>query len=125
MHADGRADNPFESVLRAIAIGVAGLSVEPQVRISHDDFYARVDLADEQLRIVLEADSFEFHGERRALATDCRRYDELVARGWVVLRFAWEQVMFEPAWVASVIRRVVEGRLTGGSRTRRRHEDAG
>ena len=31
-HADGRSDNPFESVLRAIAIDVPGLEVEPQVR---------------------------------------------------------------------------------------------
>ena len=30
-HADGRADNPFESVLRAIALDVPGLNVEPQV----------------------------------------------------------------------------------------------
>lgn len=29
-HADGRSDNPFESVLRAIAIEVPGLEVEPR-----------------------------------------------------------------------------------------------
>lgn len=31
--ADGRAANPFESLLRAIALGVPGLRVEPQVHI--------------------------------------------------------------------------------------------
>ena len=40
-HADRRAANPFESVLRAIALGVPGLSVEPQVRLRYDDLYAR------------------------------------------------------------------------------------
>ena len=46
---------------------------------------------------MLEADSFEFHGERAALSRDCERYDELVARDWLVLRFTWEQVMHRPA----------------------------
>jgi very-short-patch-repair endonuclease len=90
---------------------VRGLSVEVQHRIRYDDFYARVDLADPTLKIVLEADSFEFHGKRSAMRRDCHRYDELVARGWLVLRFAWEQVMFEAEWVASVIRRTVQHRL--------------
>jgi very-short-patch-repair endonuclease len=102
-HADGRAANPFESVLRAIALEVPGLSVEPQVRVRYDDFYARVDLADESLQIVVEADSHEFHAERRAFDRDCRRYEELTVRDWIVLRFTWEQVMFHPAWVRSML----------------------
>ncbi len=119
---DRRAANPFESALRAIALGVRDLAVEPQHRIRHDGFFARVDLADPELRIVLEADSFEFHGKRSALRRDCTRYDELVARGWLVLRFTWEQVMFEAEWVASVIartvaiRRVERGQPTGSRR---------
>ena len=109
--ASRRPANPFESVLRAIALGVRGLDPDPQHRIGYDDFYARVDLADPELGIVLEADSFEFHGKRSAMRRDCKRYDELVARGWLVLRFTWEQVMFEAEWVASVIRRTVSLRL--------------
>lgn len=116
-----RAANPFESVLRAIALGI-GTGWDPQHRIRYDDFYAKVDLADESLGIVLEADSFEFHGERSALSRDCERYDELASRGWIVLRFTWEQVMLRPGWVALVVERTVrrraaehgagEGRLT-------------
>lgn len=109
-YATAKAANPFESVLRAIALGVDNATWEPQHRIRYDDFYARVDLADEALGIVLEADSFEFHGERAALTRDCERYDELVARGWLVLRFTWEQVMLRPAWVARVIERTVRRR---------------
>ena len=44
--ATGRAANPFESVLRAIALGVEGAAWDPQHRVRYDDFYARVDLAD-------------------------------------------------------------------------------
>lgn len=109
-YADRRAANPFESVLRAIAIGVPGLVVEPQVRLRYDDLFAKVDLADESLQIVIEADSHEFHAERRAFDRDCRRYDELVVRDWLVLRFTREQVMFEPEWVTSVLIRAVARR---------------
>jgi len=108
------AANAFESVLRAIALTVDGLAVEPQVLIRSVDPWARPDLVDERLRVVLEADSFAWHGDRGALRRDARRYDLLVADGWVVLRFAWEDVMFDPDFVRSVLRRVV-ARLAEGS----------
>jgi hypothetical protein len=47
-------------VLRAIALEVKGLSLEPQYVVKNPAFYAHVDLADEDLRILVEADSFEF-----------------------------------------------------------------
>lgn len=70
----------------------------------------RVDLADEGLRIVLEAGSFEFHGQRRALERDCRRYDRLAADGWLVLRFSWEMVMGEPELVRGLVADAVDRR---------------
>ena len=106
--ADPRAANPFESVLRAIVTAVPGLEVRPQVVIEDGVFTARVDLADERLRIVIEADSFEFHGSRKAMDRDCRRYNALVVRGWLVLRFTWEQVMFEPGLVAATVRALAD-----------------
>ncbi len=44
----------------------------------------------------LEADSWEFHTGKDAHGRDCWRYTVLVCGGWVVLRFTWRQVMFEP-----------------------------
>jgi very-short-patch-repair endonuclease len=114
-----RAANPFESTLRAIALEVKGLVVEPQSRIRYDDFYARVDLADEDLRIVLEADSHEFHSNRRDFDRDCRRYNALTVRDWIVLRFTWEQVMFQPDVVRSVIEAAVDLRRAQGLRRTR------
>ena len=55
----------------------------------------------------MEADSFEWHGKRAKLRSDCRRYDELVVDGWIVLRFGWEDVMFEQEWVESILRQAV------------------
>ncbi|HET7688759.1 MAG TPA: hypothetical protein VFK41_00135 [Nocardioidaceae bacterium] len=77
--ADGRADNPFESCLRAIALDVPGLRVEAQVDISEFGFECRPDLVDVERRIVIEADSFEFHSTRRSLRKDIERYTDLVA----------------------------------------------
>lgn len=105
------AANAFESCLRAIAIQVDGLEVEPQVRIAEPDFLGRVDLADRRLRIIIEADSFEFHGTRRALVEDAGRYNRFVAAGWIVLRFTWEDVMLHPEVVHEALSGAVADRL--------------
>jgi very-short-patch-repair endonuclease len=99
--ADARAANPFESALRATVTdsGVGGFI--PQLFIVGTNY--RVDLGDPDRMIVLEADSFTHHGDRSALDRDCRRYNELVRRGWLVLRFSWEQVMFQENWVKAVV----------------------
>jgi very-short-patch-repair endonuclease len=86
------------------------LSARPQVRIGQ----ARPDLVDEELRIVLEADSFEWHGSRTALRRDARRYNLLVVDGWLVLRFAWEDVMFDQPYVRSVLVKLVARRTEVG-----------
>lgn len=105
--ADSRAANPFESVARWLALQVDGLTVVPQRLITSVTPWARPDLVDEDLRIVLECDSFEWHGERAALRRDARRYDQLVVDDWIVLRFAWEDVMFDPAFVLEMLRGAV------------------
>ena len=108
---DARAANPFESVLRAIALEVPGLTVRPQVPVDDDDgWIGRVDLADEALRIVLEADSHEFHTEAEAFARDCWRYDRLVADCWLVLRFPWVHVMRRQEAIRTLLTRVVTRR---------------
>jgi very-short-patch-repair endonuclease len=108
--ADRGAANPFESVLRALCHQVDGLDVVTQHVIRDRAFYARVDLADAALRIVIEAEGFENHGTRGALKRDCRRYTGLGARDWMVIRFTWDEVMFEPDYVIEALRQVVAGR---------------
>ena len=109
--ASPQAANPFESALRAIALGVPGLDVRCQVRIDDDrGWVGRVDLADRTLRIVVEADSMEYHGERQAMDRDVERYTRLVCDGWLVLRFTWYQVMTRPQWVAEMLAKAVAQR---------------
>jgi len=102
-HADARAANAFESALRAICVDVPGLEVTPQVSLHGPAFLGRPDLVDDRLGLVIEADSFEWHGDRAALRRDSRRYNRFVVHGWLVLRFAWEDVMFDPSYVRAVL----------------------
>lgn len=102
--ADARADNPFESVVRAVALTVPGLDVVPQGEVLGVGW---VDLWDERLRIAVEADSFEFHGTREGLRRDVVRYTELTRRGILVVRFTWEEAMHDPARLHAVLRDVV------------------
>ncbi|PUA81499.1 endonuclease domain-containing protein [Nocardioides currus] len=105
--ADGRAANPFESVLRWLCASVAGLSAVPQVELAG---VGRVDLMDERLGIVIEAESFEFHGSLTAFRRDVRRYTECARRGLVVVRFTWQEVMHQPDYVRAALADIVNTR---------------
>ena len=102
--ATARAANAYESTLRAIASTVPGLAIRPQqaLRVSRDQVL-HPDLLDDRLRIVIEAESFEWHGDRRRLTQDCWRYNRFVNLGYLVVRFSWEQVIFSPAYVVNVL----------------------
>lgn len=105
--ARGESANAFESTMRAICNTVPGLYMEPQVVISSENCWARPDLVDRERRLVVECESFEFHAVREGFRKDVRRYTLLVADGWQVLRFIWEDVMFRPQEVRDVLIRVI------------------
>lgn len=102
--ADYRSANPFETCTRAIANSVPGLRVRPQAWIGRT---ARVDLLDKALGIVIECESFAYHGTKEALARDVKRYTELARLGYVVVRFTWAEVMHAPDHVRQVLIDVV------------------
>lgn len=114
--ARGEAANPFESCMRAIALTVPGLHMVPQVVISSPRVWAQTDLADVDIGLVVECESFEWHAKRPDFRKDVRRYTLLVADGWTVLRFIWEDVMHRPHEVRAVVERTV-ARLSGDART--------
>jgi very-short-patch-repair endonuclease len=102
------AANPFESVARSIGLGVPGLALRPQVSIHEPSFLGRPDLVDERLRIIVECESFEFHGSREAFDRDIRRYGRLTAKGWLVVRFTYDDVMDHPEYVREILEAVVD-----------------
>lgn len=86
--ADGRSGSAPETVVRA-ALVLAGLEVEPQVKIPG---VGRVDLLVDKW-LVVEVDGYEFHSGREQYRNDRRRANALVAQGYVLLRFSYEDVM--------------------------------
>lgn len=109
--ATGLSASFLESLLRALLISAGVDGFEPQVLVARGTFRARVDLGHRKARLALEAEGFEFHGSRRDFAADCHRYDELVAAGWLVLRFTYEQVVGDPTWVVATVRAALARRL--------------
>ncbi|MFC6154199.1 endonuclease domain-containing protein [Nocardioides yefusunii] len=107
--ADPAAANPFESGLRAQALD-AGLEVRAQVWVedSYGRFLGRPDLVDVERRLVLEADSFQWHGSRSGLVRDAQRYNGFVVAGWKVLRFTWEDVVAHPDRTRDLLRSYVQ-----------------
>jgi very-short-patch-repair endonuclease len=101
-HADARAANPFESVLRALCIE-AGLDVVPQHPIQHPEGVIHPDLVCPGHAMVFEVESWAFHATRRAFTRDCARYNLLVLQGWRVFRFSWEHVMLDQTYVRAVL----------------------
>jgi very-short-patch-repair endonuclease len=54
--------------------------------------------------LIVETDSFRFHGTRRAFERDRRRDQRLLLAGWRVVRFTWRQVQGRPDDVARTLR---------------------
>jgi very-short-patch-repair endonuclease len=108
----------LESMLRALLISNGVDGFEPQVAVRSGTFRARVDLGHRAAQVALEAEGYEFHGSADDFAADCGRYDELVMAGWAVLRFTYQHVIGNPAWVVRTTEAAV-GRGIRGPKDRR------
>ena len=104
--ADARAESPIESCLRLIAREIG--RVDLQVWVSG---VGRVDMVVDGW-LVLEADGFEFHSDRRSYREDRRRANALVAAGYTILRFGYEDIVHDE----DSVRRVIAGVLARGPR---------
>jgi hypothetical protein len=63
----------------------------------------RVDFAYPDRKIVIEVDGFSSRATPKAMDADLERQNELVMRGWNVVRFSWKQVVRQPDKVAQSI----------------------
>ena len=73
----------------------------------------RVDFAFPEIRLAIEVDGYEHHASLHAFQHDRARQNELVAAGWTVLRFTWDDITRRPEQVATAILRVL-GALRAG-----------
>jgi very-short-patch-repair endonuclease len=90
---------------RSFVIEIAGAGFEPQVWVGN---IGRADLVDRGRKIVLEAESFEFHSDAVAFARDLKRYNAFLCEGHLVLRFGWKPVMFDADDVRETVTAVIE-----------------
>ncbi len=71
---------------------------------------AEIDFAHVDLGIAIEVDGRAFHSDQRSFERDRARQNDLVLRGWLVLRFTWEQITTRPEWVTAEICKAVARR---------------
>lgn len=101
---DGCSESPIESCLRLLLREFG--RVEAQVLIAG---VGRVDfLVDRWL--VVEADGFAHHSTRDHYREDRRRANALAARGYVLLRFTYEDAVHRPEYVVETVRAVLARR---------------
>ena len=62
-----------------------------------------IDFAYPAEKLAIEIDSVRWHSGVRAIHWDLERQNLLVALGWRVLRFEWNDVLFRPEWVAAQV----------------------
>jgi very-short-patch-repair endonuclease len=99
-------DRPADSVLELRFHHGPGQQLPPyeyqwKVRIRGKNL--RIDFAYPAVKLAIEVDGYEKRKSRASLAADARRANLLVLDGWTIVRFAWEDVQFDPIRVASEI----------------------
>jgi very-short-patch-repair endonuclease len=92
---DGLLEPRFARLVRRFGL--------PTPRFQHRIGRHRVDFAWPDIKLAVEVDGYQHHGTRRAFQADRDRQNALVARGWTVLRFTWEDVVRRPEKVAAAV----------------------
>jgi very-short-patch-repair endonuclease len=103
---------PEESLLEKRFADLARRHELPPLTVQHEvwhagRFIARVDAAVPDCKLAIEVDGFEHHSSPEQFQRDRTRQNRLVALGWTVLRFTWDDVVRRPALVAQTIREAI------------------
>lgn len=93
----------IERVTRRL-IKAAGL---PEPKINQRLLGYEVDFLWSEQRVILEVDTYTFHGHRRAFERDRRKTIVLEAAGYHVVRVTRRQLLDEPYWVIAHIARAL------------------
>ncbi|WP_308192423.1 DUF559 domain-containing protein [Gordonia sp. 'Campus'] len=75
-----------------------------------------VDVAFTECKVAVEIDGFAFHSDAKSFQHDRTRQNVLIANGWTVLRFTWQDITCRPASMLAQIRRsIARSRAERGS----------
>jgi very-short-patch-repair endonuclease len=69
--------------------------------VNHTIVPYEIDFVWPRERVLVETDGWDTHGHRFAFENDRAKDADLVAQGWVVLRFTWRQICDEPILVVT------------------------
>ncbi|MGI3782309.1 MAG: endonuclease domain-containing protein [Janthinobacterium lividum] len=104
-----RTGNGAHSELERLAVdtlrraGVTGFETNLTVPLSTGQA-VEIDIAFADRRIALELDGFAFHADPESFRYDRRRQNKLMADGWTVRRFTWDDLLDDPAgFIATVL----------------------
>lgn len=84
-----------------VTAGVLGWTANPPVRLRSG--VRHPDIAIEDIKLAIEMDGREFHGDAVAFEKDRARQNEFVEAGWTVLHFTWKQLTNHPESVIATI----------------------
>jgi hypothetical protein len=115
LEARSQLKGPRTSPLETIASRLFGKSTLPwpvlQFPVSRGaEFLGRCDFAYPQLKIAIEVLGWKWHFGKRQWELDLRRRTHLVAAGWIVLEFTWDDVVKRPRYVIETIRDAIKQR---------------
>lgn len=107
--ADRRAGSPMESVLRWLlhVNELPAPDLQHVVRTAGGRFVGETDLAWPDHKVLVEFDG-EVHRDRDVFVNDLRRQNQLIAEGWIVLRFSSADVLGRPDDVVAQIRAALD-----------------
>ncbi len=107
-HAE--SEHRFIALIRAAGIG--GWRANYPVRVAGRRYF--LDAAFPKERVAVEIDGRAHHSSAAVFQSDRRRQNDLVAAGWTVLRFTWEDIVHRPhEVVARVVQALESSRLAG------------
>ena len=87
--------------------GLPRPDLEHRVHDSDGQFVAQVDLAYPSRRLAIELDSIRWHHNRHSFVNDRRRRNRLLAAGWDVLSFTWDDYSEQPATLCLAVARAL------------------
>lgn len=88
------SDAEHEMLQLLIAAGFSGFIPNHPVIAAGRQY--RIDIAFPEAGLAIEVDGRAFHTDARAFQRDRTRQNDLVAAGWRVLRFTWEDIVRRP-----------------------------
>jgi hypothetical protein len=103
----GYLGGPEPSVLESLMgrlITTYGLPVPKAEVVAGKDGRYRIDYAYAEVRLAMELYGFAWHHSPEQMARDLKRQRKLIAEGWTVLVFTWQDLKRDPAGVAAEIR---------------------